>query len=168
MTHLAKNCPEQGVTLVVDHHQDVAGLEDQIKCNYVVRGIQEETLYNQDPNLQLDPGYDLNAVDQFSNGMGSMNMLGDANDTEVGFVTLDTLYTVEVLLADIKTKDDAIKAMLDTGAVSSVNGKDVMNAIISKMEPRARKLVKVTKSTKTFKFGGGERRKSLGHYAVPI
>ena len=168
LTHLAKNCPEQGITLVVDHHQDVAGLEDQIKCDYVVRGIQEETLYNQDPNNQLDPGYDMNAVDQFSNAMGNMNMLGDANDTEVGFVTLDTLYTVEVLLADIETKDDAIKAVLDTGAVSSVTGKDVMNAIISKMEPRARKLVKASKSTKTFKFGGGERRKSLGHYAVPI
>ena len=71
-------------------------------------------------------------------------------------------------LADIANKDDSIKAVLDTGAVSSVTGKDIMNATISKMEPRARKLIKVSKSTKTFKFGGGERRKSLGHYAIPI
>ena len=115
LTHLAKNCPEQGVTLVVDHHQDVSRLKDQIKCDYVVRGIQEETLYNQDPTIQAEPSYDMTAVDQFSNAMANMNMLGDTNNTEVGFVTLDTLYTVEVPLADIVNKDDSIKAVLDTG-----------------------------------------------------
>ena len=170
LTHLAKNCPENGVTLIVDSQSDMNSLKGVIECDYIVRGNNSSTLYNDDPSYPAhntaEAGIQEDAVDKFSAAMAGVDMLGDVNAVE--YVTLDTLYTVDVMLADIEEDEDAVKAVLDTGAVSSVTGKEAINKAIKKMPERARKMIKVSKSNKTFKFGGGERRKSLGHYAIPV
>ena len=170
LTHLAKNCPEKGVTLVVDSQTELAGLQNMIQCDYVVRGPQSETLFN-DNTLQtvtpMDQEYN-SSVDSFTQALAEVNIMGDKQEENIGYVTLDTLYTVDVMLANIDMNEEQIKAVLDTGAISTVSGKVAINTAIKQMPERARKLIKVSPSNKVFKFGGGEKRKSLGHYAIPV
>ena len=144
ITHLAKNCPEKNFALVVDKEEDSRYLETH--------------------RIEKDETEDL--VNKFSGALAKLE------DTDVGYVTYDILVTEEVF---INTKQSfggpgsQHKAILDTGCASTVTGKAWMNNFIKeKLSERARKIIKVTPSKKIFKFGGGERRPSLGHYSIPV
>ena len=56
LTHLAKNCPESGLTLIVDNKSDIEGLEDHIRCDYVVRGGQDTLSRSLGPVYWTTPG----------------------------------------------------------------------------------------------------------------
>ena len=144
ITHLAKNCPEKNLALVVDKEEDSRYLETH--------------------RIEKDETEDL--VNKFSGALAKLE------DTDMGYVTYDILVTEEVF---INTKQSfggpgsQHKAILDTGCASTVTGKAWMNNFIKeKLSESAKKMIKVTPSKKIFKFGGGERRPSLGHYSIPV
>ena len=60
------------------------------------------------------------------------------------------------------------KIIVDTGCVETVCGKAWIKDILDNMEDRTRRLVRVAFSNKMFRFGGGERKPSLGEYTIPI
>ena len=57
--------------------------------------------------------------------------------------------------------------MLDTGCVESVGADIWVNNFINFLHPSTRKLIKVESSNRVFKFGGGEKRPSLGTFHIP-
>ena len=57
--------------------------------------------------------------------------------------------------------------VFDTGCVETVASVDWINTFLEYLHPATKKLVKVESSQKVFRFGGGERRKSIGTFYIP-
>ena len=56
------------------------------------------------------------------------------------------------------------EVLLDTGCVRTVSSRTWMNNFIKTLSARSRENIKVFPSSKIFRFGGGEKRTSLGLY----
>ena len=163
LTHLVKNCPEKSLTLVVDSPEEVAELTQlqdvlNVKINNRTSDKSQHATIPDDDSM----------VDKFSKAMATLD---EDNHRDVGYVTLDCLYAIDVYInksSEIPGTEFENVMTLDTGCVSTVTGKKCVDAIIKMMPERAKKMIKVSKSEKRFRFGGGEKRKSLGHFAIPI
>ena len=67
-----------------------------------------------------------------------------------------------ILVAETKNK-----ALLDTGCSATVAGQDWARILVGSLSEESRAKVEKLESVKTFRFGGGERRKSLGFWRIP-
>ena len=65
------------------------------------------------------------------------------------------------------TREELGKVVLDTGCISNVTGTGWFMSYTMALTPHARSKVTFKPSSKVFKFGGGETKKSLGCYKIP-
>ena len=85
---------------------------------------------------------------------------------------LDT-FIVEVLITDmmntllVKDFNHPGQVVLDTGCIETVAATEWLNNFIQYLHPATRKLIKVEKSKRVFRFGGGEKRQSIGTFHIP-
>ena len=161
MTHLVKNCPEKNLTLVCDNEDEVAPLvQDPEYLNVHFLNKPEDSQGEELVNFNVQERTEVDRI---------TDVLRDINH-DVEYVTHDCLYNINVMLTEKGKAETKIPNVLtiDTGCVSTVSGKETINKILRDMPERAKKLIKFSKSDKKFRFGGGERRASLGHYAIPI
>ena len=97
---------------------------------------------------------------------------GNATDIGTFFTSceeaFEVLYTGNVKEENVllvgETKN---KAVIDTGCTATVAGHDWVRILIGSLSEESQKKVEKYESTKTFRFGGGERRKSLGFWRIP-
>ena len=59
------------------------------------------------------------------------------------------------------------EVVLDTGCIKSVSSTVRLNAFLSKLHPATRDRVRVEHSSRVFKFGGGQKRTSVGTFYIP-
>ena len=96
------------------------------------------------------------------------------NKTEIGhekynyYNTFDTLMTTQEQHETSGMNQAWKKIIVDTGCIETVCGKEWLQDILDSMDIQTRKLVRVHASKKIFRFGGGERKQSLGEYIIPI
>ena len=64
-------------------------------------------------------------------------------------------------------RDGKIRAFVDTGCPSVISGKNWVDALLKKMPKSLKSRSMYKSSKKVFKFGGGEKRKSLGTLIFP-
>ena len=82
-------------------------------------------------------------------------------------------FIVEVLVTEllstllVKDFKHPGQVVLDTGCIESVTDIERLNNFIQYLHPSTRKLIKVEKSTRVFRFGGGEKRQSVGTFHIP-
>ena len=79
-----------------------------------------------------------------------------------------TILNVSVMSAIMEEKIEHPGAVVfDTGCVETVASYEWLNTFLEYLHPATKKLVKVESSKKVFRFGGGERRKSIGTFYIP-
>ena len=162
MTHLVKNCPEKNLTLVCENEDEIAPL------------IQDPQFLNVHFLNQNQEPHEEETIVNFNTEVSEVDRLTDALrgiSNEVDYVSYDCLYNADVMLTnrDLKEESDLPNVLtIDTGCVSTVSGKETIDRIIKAMPEKAKKLIKVSKSDKRFRFGGGEKRVSIGHFAIPL
>ena len=59
------------------------------------------------------------------------------------------------------------QVVLDTGCVKSVGSTVRVNAFMNTLHPATRAKIRVESSNRVFKFGGGQKRKSVGTFYIP-
>ena len=67
----------------------------------------------------------------------------------------------------LHTSETKNKALIDTGCSATVAGQDWVRMLVGSMSEENQVKVEKLESIKTFRFGGGERRKSLGFWRIP-
>ena len=96
------------------------------------------------------------------------------NDSECMFLrnieNEDTIFLSKIgnIESDILNKEARKCKVLDSACSSTVCGESWMNDYLLSLTPEDRKKVVVKESDKLFKFGGGEKLKSVGRYMIPI
>ena len=85
------------------------------------------------------------------------------NEEEHSVLYTGNLKEENVLLV-AETKN---KALIDTGCSATVAGQDWARILVGSLSEESQAKVEKHESVKTFRFGGGERRKSLGFWRIP-
>ena len=85
------------------------------------------------------------------------------NEEEHSVLYTGNLKEENVLLV-AETKN---KALIDTGCSATVAGQDWAKILVGSLSRESQAKVEKLESAKTFRFGGGERRKSLGFWRIP-
>ena len=177
-THFKRACPDlNGWTFVNYPHEDE--IDAQYDNNHyqeenweVGRNFSQEECYDNDGNLIQIPtkssDNDTFIIDQVS---GAAAILGREQErSNMNFYsTFDVLMAVEEQRGIPLSMEDALrKIIIDTGCIETVCGKDWLNDMLNTMDQETRRMVRVFSSKKIFRFGGGERKESLGQYILPI
>ena len=187
-THLVKACPElNGWTFLNYQYEDQDNFSegtDHINSVYYNQGQYFDVNPShqgyistqnghidhgqyQEINLN-DQGPTSNTIDQISQAADLMNKTKVNLESENYFNTFDILMSHEQKEQNVTMEQAWKKIILDTGCVETVCGKDWIKDVLDSMDDKSRKLVRVSPSSKIFRFGGGERRPSLGEYTIPI
>ena len=83
-------------------------------------------------------------------------------------VCYTTLLTNLVLSAEVDDIGRVFgEVVLDTGCIKSVASTKWINTFLNALHPSTRDKVKIDHSNRTFKFGGGQKRKSVGTFYIP-
>ena len=190
-THLVKACPElNGWTFLNYQYENQEGHFDELDPSH-------STFYSQEHEGNINPGFqghsanqgnidqhyneqqyqEINTndqsskayiTDQISQAADIMNKTKLSSETDNYFNTFDILMAYEQKEYNLAMDQAWRKIIVDTGCVETVCGKDWIKDILDFMEDKTRKLVRVSPSSKVFRFGGGERKPSLGEYIIPI
>ena len=101
---------------------------------------------------------------------GSNNYVGSLIATlnsSSGSKKIFTLVAEIITTLHTGTQQHPGQVVLDTGCVESVCATKWLNTFIGYLHPSTRKMIKVEPSNRVFKFGGGEKRKSVGTFHIP-
>ena len=179
-THLVKACPELngwtflnyqyeseedlGLPSQTQHSNDQHLTEDSNFQPY--SNSQELPVEQQFQEVNVDT--DTYVMDQVSQAAAILQNSRQFDETQNFYNTFDVLVTNEDKTHNIAMDQALRKIIVDTGCIETVCGKVWLNDVLNMMDDHSRKLVRVYSSTKIFRFGGGERKPSLGEYVIPI
>ena len=169
--HFRSGCPYnpnvQAMTGILEQDQVDNGYlyhGDHVYISEQPQNIEDVTDFA-DVNLTgaaaLPQNDDQKANDHVAALIASLNIGGEnKKEEEIGVLVCHTLHT-DMLQAGFG------QVVLDTGCIKSVCASKWLNTFLNTLHPATRDRVKVEKSNRVFKFGGGQRRKSLGTFYIP-
>ena len=174
-THFKRDCPFNPRPAMYgdipdSHDVDGAAYLVDNEFAYVAHTNEEQVEEPTEPEeIVTETHYNENAEEQKQDHVATLiSMLENCSNTE----EINT-FTVEVLVTEImhtlvaKGLIHPGQEVLDTGCIESVASSEWINAFIEYLHPSTRKLIKVEKSLRVFKFGGGEKRPSIGTFHIP-
>ena len=157
-SHFRKDCPHNP-----NVHTMMGVIEDdENEDGYLYHG--DNVYVSEQPEIidstESNENGDERATDHVSSLIASLT-LGDKRKGKEVMVLVSHILNTE-------TEDTPHgQVVLDTGCVKTVSSTKWLNTFISRMHPATREKIKVEPSDKVFKFGGGQRRKSVGTFYVP-
>ena len=172
-THFKRDCslnPKPAMYGDIPDAQDTEGAAYHVdnEFAYVAHTNEEQEEEIEEEELK-ETHFTENVEDHKNDHVAALiSMLENCSNTE----EINT-FTVEVLTAEVLHTLVARglihpgQVVLDTGCIESVASSEWINAFIEYLHPSTRKLVKVEKSNRVFKFGGGEKRPSIGTFHIP-
>ena len=107
--------------------------------------------------------YITNPINQAADMMNRANVSSESDNY---FNTFDSLMAYEHEDRNITINQDWRKIIVDTVCLDTVCGKDWIKDVLDNMDEKTKKLVRVSYSSKMFRFYGGERKPSLGEYIL--
>ena len=175
-THLVKACPElNGWTFVNYQYENQEDPRNSSQLNYDQQAAENPCIeaYPQDPPLEqqfqeVNLNTETYVTDQVSEAANYLGNSRTYTENENFYNTFDILTAYENKPPNIAMDQALRKIIVDTGCIETVCGKAWLNDILDTMDDCTRKLVRVYPSNKIFRFGGGERKISLGEYVIPI
>ena len=164
-THFRRGCP---------HNPDFQAMMGEVEETAVDGGYlyDEDYVYvsNTPEHIITDSGPDNTEIlsatenqaanDHVAALIASLKIGGDRHDNEVN-VLVSHILNNEVIKAGLG------EVVLDTGCIKSVTSSKWLNNFIESLHPSTRERIKVDKSDRVFKFGGGQKRHSIGTFFIP-
>ena len=132
--------------------------------------VEEGTPYYEDNDFAyVSQPHETEEVEEVKE-QGSNNYVGSliaTLNTSSGSEKIFTLVAEIITTLHAGSQQHPGQVVLDTGCVESVCATNWLNTFIHYLHPSTRKLIKVEPSSRVFKFGGGEKRKSVGTFHIP-
>ena len=156
-THYRRDCVYNPVNAAM-----IGALEQEDPGAYLYHDdhvyISDQPLILNEEDKQPAESGDQNAVDHVATLIASLSSKKEGPEEEVA-VLLN--YNTDFM-------DQGFgQIVLDTGCVKSVGSTKKLNAFINTLHPATRQKIRIESSNRVFKFGGGQKRKSVGTFYIP-
>ena len=161
-THLQAKCPHNpnNRAYVTEKVEDI---NESIEAMQVVE------------NIEQDGGIYYGVPEEFSrsHAQNIADVMGHSNEQQQYYAVFDTLTVTEIYSNSVEAityhglKHEIGTTVLDTGCVKTVAGQVWFDTFVDTLHPSTQKMISAQPSENIFKFGGGERRKSMGLFSIP-